>query len=51
MAVTIDEMQVNVEDRNTSAKTSAEPARPKQTPCIRRELDMLAERQLRLKGN
>jgi len=51
MAVTINEMQVDVEDKAAPAKTSREPLKPRVQKNLRFELEILAERELRLKGD
>ena len=51
MAVNIDDMQVEVEDKAAPAKTSQEPSKPRAQKDLRVELEMLAERQQRLKGD
>ena len=54
MAVTIDEMQVDVQQPNTQPKGAQAEGSSKETPktpTIAQQLDMLAERALRLKAN
>lgn len=51
MAVTINDMQVDVGDRAAPPKTSTEPSKPKETVNLHREVKALAERQLRLKAD
>jgi len=51
MAVTIHEMQVDVENRAAPAGAPAIDARPKETVNLRQEMEMTAERELRLKAD
>jgi hypothetical protein len=51
MAVTINDMQVDVEDRAAGGKASAEAPKPNETVSLRCRMERLAERQLRLKAD
>jgi hypothetical protein len=52
MAVTIDEMQVEVQQQSAApVSASAEAPAPKEAMSFRREKEMLAERELRLKAD
>ncbi|HXW24147.1 MAG TPA: hypothetical protein VEK73_05325 [Xanthobacteraceae bacterium] len=51
MAVTIDEMQVDVQRSAAPANAPAQPAAPKQATNFRAEKETLAERELRLKAD
>jgi hypothetical protein len=51
MAVTIDDMQVDVQDQAPETQSSSGTAEPKKPLNLRRDLQMLAERELRLKAN
>jgi len=51
MAVTIDEMQVEVHKSAAPPSTLAKTVAPKEPMSFRREKEMLAERELRLKAD
>lgn len=51
MAVTIDEMQVDVRKSTAPAGVPSEPAVPKEPMNFRGEKEMLAERESRLKAD
>jgi hypothetical protein len=51
MAVTIDEMQVDVQNKAAPANAPAQTAAPKEAMNFRGEKEMLAERELRLKAD
>lgn len=51
MAVTIDEMQVDVQKSAGAASAPSQAAAPKEPMNFRREKEMLTERELRLKAD
>jgi hypothetical protein len=51
MAVTIDEMDVEVEDRKPQGQAAGETATAKEPGKFRQEREKLAERELRLKAD
>ena len=51
MAVTINEMDVDVESRNPQQQAAADSAPAKEPVNIRQEMEKLAERELRLRAD